>query len=76
MNNRTELVGTTWYSNRMEPQIYWKIWSDALIHRIHMRVLEQIKRETEAEAPSRFDSAEQSIDHLTYPNELSDLQEH
>jgi hypothetical protein len=49
MNSRTELVGTTWYLNRMEPQIYWKIRSDALIHRIHMRVLEQIKREAEAE---------------------------
>jgi uncharacterized membrane protein YhaH (DUF805 family) len=76
INNRTVLVGTTWYSNRMEPQVYWKIWSDALIHRIHMRVLEQIKREAEAEAAPLFDSAGQSIDHLTHPNEVSDLQEH
>jgi hypothetical protein len=51
------LIGTTWYSNRMEPQTYWKIWSDALIHRIHMCVLEQIEREAEAEVAARFDSA-------------------
>jgi hypothetical protein len=48
--NMTRLSGTTWYSNRMEPQLYWKLWSDALIDRIHMRVLKQIKREAEAEA--------------------------
>jgi hypothetical protein len=45
----TLLAGTTWYSNRLEPQIYWKL-SDALIHRIHIRVLEQIKREAEISA--------------------------
>lgn len=52
----TVLLGTTWYSNLMEPQIYWKFWSDALIHRIHLRVLQQIKTEAESEV-STFDSA-------------------
>lgn len=59
----TVLFGTTWYSNRMEPQRYWKLWSDLLIHKIHMRVLEQIKREAEAELTLPFDSTAQSEDH-------------
>jgi uncharacterized membrane protein YhaH (DUF805 family) len=63
--NGTLLSGTTWYSNRMEPQVYWKLWSDVLIHRIHMRVLEQIKREAEAEIIPDFDSTLQSGDRLT-----------
>src|SRR5207244_10954230 len=61
----TLLSGTTWYSNRMEPQVYWKLWSDVLIHRIHMRVLEQIKREAEAEIIPNFDSTLQSGDRST-----------
>ena len=40
----------------MEPQAYWKLWSDVLIHKIHMRVLEEIKREAEAETIGSFDS--------------------
>ena len=62
MNNCTMLIGTTWYSNRMEPQTYWKIWSDALIHRIHVCVLEQIKREAEAEVAAGFDSTGHQAD--------------
>jgi hypothetical protein len=46
--DRTLLRGTTWYSDRVESQIYWRLWSDLLIHRIHQRVLDQIRRETEA----------------------------
>jgi uncharacterized membrane protein YhaH (DUF805 family) len=65
--NGTSLVGTTWYSNRMEPQLYWKLWSDLLIHKIHMRVLKQIKREAEAEIISIFDSAPQREDHSILP---------
>lgn len=60
----TLLRGTTWYSNRLEPEAYWKLWSDALIHRIHMRVLRQIKREAEDETVAhRFDSDMQTADH-------------
>jgi len=58
----TMLFGTTWYSNRMEPQLYWKLWSDGLIHRIHLRVLEQIRREAEAEVTANFDSTVESAD--------------
>ena len=40
----TRLEGTTWYENRFWPGIYWQLWSDYFIHRIHMRVLEHIKK--------------------------------
>jgi hypothetical protein len=45
---RTLLVGTTWYRNRMWPQRYWGLWSDALVHRIHGRVLRHIAARAEA----------------------------
>jgi uncharacterized membrane protein YhaH (DUF805 family) len=41
--NRTRLVGTTWYQLRFWPSSYWSLWSDAIIHRIHMRVLNHVK---------------------------------
>jgi len=40
---RTRLTGTTWYENRMWPETYWRGWSDALIHRIHLRVLRHVR---------------------------------
>ncbi len=43
-DGRTRLVGTTWYTNRMWPAPYWNLWSDYIIHRIHGRVLDHIKR--------------------------------
>ena len=33
--------------DRDVPEAYWQILSDALIHRIHERVFEHIKREVE-----------------------------
>ena len=47
---RTRLEGSTWYELEMYPQDYWTLWSDACIQRIHMRVLEHIKRVTEADS--------------------------
>jgi hypothetical protein len=41
---RTRLEGTTWYTNKMWPEWYWQMWSDAIIHRIHNRVLVHIKK--------------------------------
>jgi hypothetical protein len=48
-HGRTRLEGSTWYEIEMAPEVYWQAVSDALIHRIHRRVLEHIKREVEAE---------------------------
>jgi hypothetical protein len=43
----TEIVGTTWYQNNMWPNVYWRLWSDHIIHQIHLRVLNQVKEQTE-----------------------------
>lgn len=47
-NGRTLLVGRTWYQHHLWPEGYWALFSDEIIHRIHMRVLRQIKRLAEA----------------------------
>jgi uncharacterized membrane protein YhaH (DUF805 family) len=49
-SGRTRLEGTTWYTDAIWPSAYWHIWSDYIIHRIHMRVLEHIKSEVENES--------------------------
>jgi hypothetical protein len=45
----TRLVGTTWYQHGLSPDVYWRLWSDAILHRIHARVLEHIRTLAEAE---------------------------
>lgn len=44
---RTRLEGTTWYHDAMWPAVYWHLWSDYIIHRIHLRVLEHIRAAAE-----------------------------
>ena len=44
---RTRLEGTTWYQHTMWPAAYWHLWSDYIIHRIHLRVLEHIRATAE-----------------------------
>lgn len=46
-NGATRLEGTTWYRHGLWPAGYWRLWSDAIIHRIHMRVLTHIRDEAE-----------------------------
>ena len=48
-DGRTRLEGTTWYQNDFWPGLYWQQWSDYIIHRIHLRVLEHIKQQAEQE---------------------------
>jgi hypothetical protein len=57
--DRTRLEGSTWYRNNLFPQLYWNLWSDALIHRIHRRVLDHVKRRSEGRGagPSSPDRA-------------------
>lgn len=45
----TRLEGSTWYRLDMAPQLYWTLWSDAVIHRIHGRVLRHVKGLSEGE---------------------------
>jgi hypothetical protein len=48
-NGHTLLEGTTWYQHGLWPAEYWRWWSDAIIHRIHMRVLTHIRTLAEAD---------------------------
>jgi uncharacterized membrane protein YhaH (DUF805 family) len=42
-NGKTILEGTTWYNHNMQPELYWKLWADQIIHQIHLRVLNHVK---------------------------------
>jgi len=45
---RTLVEATTWYQHGLWPAPYWRLWSDFIIHRIHVRVLDHVKQQTEA----------------------------
>lgn len=46
----TRLEGATWYQHTMWPAAYWRLWSDYIIHKIHLRVLEHIRAQAEGAA--------------------------
>lgn len=46
-NGDTRLEGTTWYYHDIRPAFYWKLWSDYIIHTIHLRVLNHIRENAE-----------------------------
>jgi uncharacterized membrane protein YhaH (DUF805 family) len=48
-NGHTLLAGTSRYRNRMWPVAYWSLWSDAIVHEIHLRVFRHIKNLAESE---------------------------
>jgi len=48
-DGKTLLEGTTWYQHGLWPAWYWRWWSDAVIHRIHLRVLTHIRTLSEKE---------------------------
>ena len=50
-NGGTRLEGTTWYRHTLWPAAYWRLWSDEIIHQIHLRVLRHIRDESENSAP-------------------------
>ena len=39
----TNLEGKSWYRNSMWPSPYWRLWSDKILHDIHLSVFEHIK---------------------------------
>ena len=49
----TILEGTTWYYHNIKPALYWKIWSDMIVHKIHLRVLNHIKKNSETTQKSQ-----------------------
>ena len=46
-NGQTKLEGTTWYYHNIKPALYWRPWSNYIIHQIHKRVLNHIKANSE-----------------------------
>lgn len=46
-DGKTVIQGTTFYTHDIAPDWYWKIYSDAIIQRIHLRVLNHIKQLSE-----------------------------
>jgi uncharacterized membrane protein YhaH (DUF805 family) len=46
-NGHTRLEGSTWYEMKLQPAAYWVLYGDAIIHRIHLQVLQQIKATSE-----------------------------
>ena len=59
---RTRLEGRTWYELDMAPAIYWEAVTDRVIHSIHRRVLDHIKRQSErAAAASGLDGISEHV---------------
>jgi hypothetical protein len=50
-DGRTRLEGTTWYHHSLWPANYWQLWSDFIIHKIHLRVLRHVKQLAETPTP-------------------------
>jgi uncharacterized membrane protein YhaH (DUF805 family) len=46
---RTRLEGSTWYEMRLYPDGYWALFADALVARIHGRVLRHVRALAEAD---------------------------
>ena len=42
-------VPGAWYRHHMWPAMYGRLWSDSIIHRIHLRVLNHVKGLSESE---------------------------
>jgi hypothetical protein len=49
-DGRTRLEGSTWYTLTLGPELYFRLWSDAVIHRVHLRVLEHVRHLAETDA--------------------------
>jgi hypothetical protein len=47
-SGRTRLEGSTWYEMRLYPEGYWVLFADALVSRIHGRVLRHVRALAEA----------------------------
>ena len=48
---RTRVDGTSWYQHGLYPAQYWRVWTDATIHQVHIRVLHHIRELSENRSP-------------------------
>ena len=55
----TQLEGTTWYYQKLQPRFYWNLWSDYIVHSIHTRVLEHIRQRSELAASTQHQERQQ-----------------
>ncbi len=46
-DGKTIVEGTTFYTHDIAPDFYWNLFSEEIIHRIHLRVLNHIKKVSE-----------------------------
>ena len=46
-DGKTIVEGTTYYTHDIAPDLYWSLFSDEIIHKIHLRVLDHIKEVSE-----------------------------
>jgi len=46
-DGKTVVEGTTFYKHDIAPDLYWSLFSDEIIHKIHLRVLNHIKEVSE-----------------------------
>jgi hypothetical protein len=47
--HRTRVEGTSWRQHGLWPAQYWPLWTDAIVHGIHMRVLDHIRKLAEGD---------------------------
>lgn len=48
--NKTLVEGTTVYYHNIRPVFYWQLWSNHIVHKIHERVLNHIKANSEMDS--------------------------
>lgn len=48
-DGKTVVEGTTFYTHDIAPDLYWNLFSDEIIHQIHLRVLDHIKEVSESQ---------------------------
>jgi hypothetical protein len=48
--HRTRVEGASWYQHGLWPAPHWRLWSEAIIHRTRMRVLDHTRTLAEADA--------------------------
>ena len=51
---RTKIIGTSWYQHGLWPAGYWRLWSDAIVHHVHRRVLDHIRALSEGGQPRQM----------------------
>ncbi len=47
-DGRTKVIGTSIYDHSFGPSWYWSLWTDKIVHDVHLRVLREVKKRAEA----------------------------